>query len=171
MSTFQVPQFVDQKTKIVGSLNMLQFGYVAIAALAIFGMYYVFNFVVWLIISIPIAGAAVFLGFAKINGQESHKIIGSFFGYLLGSKNYVWRREEEKIPDTEPQKKSVEHVRAKMSIQEKIKSIALSVTTGKILNKHEHPHEESAGLATEQKGFDVATFSTGEKKLVKRVDY
>lgn len=171
MATFQVPQFVDQKAKIVGSLNILQFGYVAVAALAIFGMYYVFNFVVWIIISIPIAGVAVFLGFAKINGQESHKIIGSFFGYLLGSKNYVWKRQEERLPDIEPQKKSVENARAKMSIQEKIKSIALSVTTGKILNKHEHPHEESAGLDTEKKEYDIATFSTGEKKLVKRVDY
>lgn len=171
MATFQVPQFVDQKAKIIGSLNLLQFGYVAVAALAIFGMYYIFNFIVWLIISVPIAGAALFLSFAKVNGQESHKIVGSFFGYLLGSKNYVWQRQEIKISDAEPAKKPVEAVRAKISIQEKIKSIALSVTTGKLLNKHEHPHETPSGENTIHEGYDIATFSTGEKKLVKRVDY
>jgi hypothetical protein len=169
MSTFQVPQFVDQKPKIIGSLNMVQFGYIAVAGLIIFGLYYVFNLFVWIIVALPIAGVAGFLAFAKINGQESHKILGSMLSFVGGSKTYVWQRPSPKVVDPVAQT-SIEKARHSMSIQEKIKSIALHVTTGNAFAKGKTAPEEP-GIVREKPGFEVATFETGEEKLVKRVDY
>lgn len=170
MATFQVPQFVEQKAKIVGSLTLTQFGYLAAAGLLIYGIYFVFNFFVWLLISLPVGGLAIFLAFAKVNGQESHKIVQSVFGYLTGSKTYVWQRRvvEEKAPTAS--KDHVEHIRNMMNVQEKIKSIALQVTTGKIFQGHGEQVESGKDVA-QKEGYDVATFETGEKKLVKRIDY
>lgn len=171
MATFQVPQFVDQKAKIIGSLNMLQFGYIGGAGLVVFLLYYVFNVFVWMLISLPIVGIAVFLAFAKVNGQESHKIVQSAVSFLLGSRTYVWKRPEPKKEAVVPQK-SVETKRKNMGIGDRIKSIALSVTTGKILDKKEHPHHDGEeNLIVPKEGETVATFETGEKKLVKRIDY
>ena len=55
-----------------------------------------------------------------------------------------------------------------MSVQEKKKSIALNVTTGKIFNDKTHKSGDNKKTKDE---FEVATFTTGEKKLVKRIDY
>lgn len=165
MATFQVPQFIDQKAKIVGALNLAQFGYVAVAGLLIFGLYYIFNLFVWITLSIPIAGLALFLSFAKINGQEAPKILGSMIGYIFGAKVYVWKRE---TPQTAIKLKSdeVEKVRNMMHLQEKIKSIALSVTTHK-----NHGQERNEHDTTQSDRAEMVTYTTGEKKLAKRVDY
>jgi|SRR3989344_4447560 len=169
MAVFQVPQFVEQKAKIVGSLTLAQFGYLAAAGLIIYGLYFVFNFFVWLLVSLPLGASAVFLAFAKVNGQESHKILQSVFGYLTGSKTYVWRRKDAEMKVNIGPADHIASMRSMMGVQEKIKSIALAVTTGKIWKGHE-PAPGGEGAA-ENKGYDVATFETGEQKLVKRVDY
>ncbi len=168
MATFQVPQFVEQKAKIVGSLTLFQFGYVAVGGLLIYGLYYVFNLFVWVLISIPIAGVAAFLAFAKINGQDSHKILGAVFGYLIGSRTYVWRRETPETVLKIGGEDKIQKIRSIMGVQERIKSIALHVTTGRIFQGKEG-EKEKGGEAKE--GYEVATFETGEKKLVKRIDY
>ena len=168
MATFQVPQFIEQKAKIIGALTIMQFGYIAVGGLLIYGLFYVFNLFVWILATIPISGIVVFLAFARINGQPSHKILGSVFSYIMGSKTYVWQRKanEESIKILDEDK--VKKMRKDMSVQEKIKSIALSVTTGKIFN--DKTHKSGDNKKTNDK-FEVATFTTGEKKLVKRIDY
>jgi hypothetical protein len=164
MSTFQVPQFIDQKAKIVGVLNLAQFGYLAVAGLLVFGLFYVFNLFVWILISIPIAGFALFFSFAKINGQEAPKIFSSMVQYIFGSKIYVWKRE---MPQTTVKLKSddIDKIRKSMHLQEKIKSIALSVTT------HKNAGGTNQKTPQEQEQSEIVTYSTGEKKLAKRVDY
>lgn len=164
MATFQVPQFIDQKAKIVGVLNLAQFGYLAVAGLLVFGLFYVFDLFVWILISIPIAGLALFFSFAKINGQEAPKIFGALMHYLFGSKIYVWKRE---MPQTTVTLKSadIDKIRKSMHLQEKIKSIALSVTT------HKNTRGAIQKTHLEQEGSETVMYSTGEKKLAKRVDY
>lgn len=169
MAVFQVPQFVEQKAKIVGSLTITQFGYLAAAGLIIYGTYYVFNFFVWFLISLPVGAIALFLAFAKINGQESNKIIQSVFGFLTGSKTYVWQRKATETTISVGNKDHIDAIRSLMGLGEQIKSIALKVTTGKIFDGKEKG--EKNGKIPEKEGFEVATFETGEKKLVKRIDY
>ncbi len=169
MAVFQVPQFVEQKAKIVGSLTIAQFGYLAVGGLIVYGLYYVFNFFVWMLISLPIAGIAAFLAFAKVNGQESHKILASVFGFLTGSKTYVWRRNAQEITLKIGEHDHIEVMRSLMGLGERVKSMALKVTTGKIFEGKEGAEKE--GKPAPKEGTGVATFETGEKKLVKRVDY
>lgn len=166
MSTFQVPQFIDQKPKIVGPLTLPQFFYIAGAAGIIFACFYIFNFFLWILIGIVVVGIAVALAFGKINGQEMPAVIGAGIKYLIQPRMYTWQRVAEKKTIEYDELEKIEALRKNMSIQDKLKSITLSITTGKFFSPSQFRTEQK-----KKEGYQVATFITGEKRVVKRVDY
>ena len=90
---FQVPQFIEQKPKIVGFLTLPQFLYVAGAAILGYISFYVFNFFFAIIITVFAGLIGIAFAFVKVNGQEFPKIIVSVFGYLWGPRLYTWQRQ------------------------------------------------------------------------------
>lgn len=166
MSTFQVPQFIDQKPKIIGPLTLPQFFYLAGAAGIIFACFYIFNFFLWILISIVIVGIAVTLAFGKINGQEMPAVISAGIKYLTQPRVYTWQRIAEKKAIEIDEFEKIEGLRKKMSIQDKLKSIALNITAGRFFSPSQFRTEQK-----KKEGYRVATFITGEKREVKRVDY
>lgn len=162
---FQVPQFIEQKPKIVGPLTLAQFFYLAGAATVSFIAYNIFSPFLWILVSLIVFSAGIALAFVKINGQEMPKIIGSVFNYFAQSRMYTWQRQEAKTT-LELSNEDLSSLRSHMGIQEKLKSLALKVSVGRILGK---------GLPAEgqkeKKGYEVVTYLTGEQKLAKRVDY
>lgn len=165
MATFQVPQFIDQKPKIIGPLTLVQFAYIAAASILSFAAFYTFTFFLWIVVTIVLEGIAVFLAFGKVNGQEIPKVIGSAFSYLFKPRVYVWKREMKKSSIDTSSIEKIESIRKNISIQEKLKSIATNIIAGKsfsltqIKNRQKDRYE------------DVVFSSTGEKRSVKRVDY
>jgi hypothetical protein len=85
--------------------------------------------------------------------------------YYWKPRTYTWSRAlpETKTPGLADLEK-IEAIRHKMGIEEKLKSLALQITTGKIFSSR--PTEEKKGT-----GYQVVTYLTGEKKVAKRVDY
>lgn len=166
MATFQVPQFIEKKASIIGSLSIIQFAYIGIAGFIIYILYYVFSLFVWTLISLPIAGIACFFAFARINGQESYKIVQGFLKFLIGAKTFVWQRKfnKESNSNSKTKENSLEKIRSAMHLQEKIKSISLKISTGSFFSNEKNKEEDN-------KKYETVTFSSGEKKLVKRVDY
>ena len=75
MATFQVPQFIEQKAKIVGFLTLPQFIYLASGGGLIFIFFKVFSFFIFLLIAIIIGALVISLAFIKVNGQEMPKIL------------------------------------------------------------------------------------------------
>ncbi len=164
MSTFQVPQFIDQKPKIVGPLTLSQFFYIAIAAGVVFVSFYIFNLVLWVFISLVAVVLGVGFAFIKVNGQDMPKVVRSGLHFFLQPKIYTWQREIQKsVYDGGGE--GVETIRKNIGIQEKLNSVVLNVTTGKLFSPKQ--------LRNEQKKdeYQVATFITGEKRKIKRVDY
>lgn len=158
---FQVPQFIEQKPKIVGFLTLPQFLYVAGAAILGYISFYVFNFFFAIIITVFAGLIGIAFAFVKVNGQEFPKIIVSVFGYLWGPRLYTWQRqtarESVNIND-------VEKLRGKMSLQEKLKSVALKITTGKFFK----PADEVSG---DGEKYETVMYLTGERRRAKKVDY
>ncbi len=164
MATFQVPQFIEQKAKIIGPLTIEQFLYIAGAAILSFFSFYIFNLLLSLLLTILFVGTAAALAFVKINGQRMPTVIKSAFSYFWRPRTYTWQREvAQTVLDTSKLEK-LEEVRNKMSVQEKLKSIALNVTTGKIFSASKWRSEE-------EDRYQVITQLTGERKMAKRVDY
>jgi len=163
MASFQVPQFIEEKSKIIGFLTIGQFAYVATGGLLIFIAFKIFTFTVWFLFSLVVAAAAVSLAFIKINGQELPRVLLHGFSYLWKPRTYTWQKP---IPATEldlPELQRLEAVRRNMSIQEKLQELTLSVVTGKIFS--EKPETKNG------EHYQAVTYITGEKKLAKRVDY
>lgn len=100
---FQVPQFIAVEDKIIGSLTIKQFIYIAGGGAAAF-MSFKFLPIFLSIFFIPffaLFGLALALG--KINSIPFVTILESAFKYLVGSKLYIWHKNPPKA--IEPRKK------------------------------------------------------------------
>lgn len=163
MPNFQVPQFIEEKSKIVGPLTIGQFAYLGAGGLLIFIAFKLLTFTAWFLFSLAVGAAAVALAFVKINGQGLPQVCLAGLNYLWRPRTYTWQKP---IPTTEmdlPELERLEALRRNMSIQDKLQELALSVVTGKIFS------DQPAAKNAER--YQTVTFLTGEKKLAKRVDY
>lgn len=164
MATFQVPQFIEQRAKIIGPFTIEQFLYIAAAGILSFLAFYLFNFFLWLVVTVFFGGIALAFAFVKINGENLPQILRSAFNYYLRPRTYTWQRTvAETILDVAEVEK-LQALRNKMSFQEKLKSIALNVTTGKIFSPKKFRDEQ-------KERFQVVTYLTGEKEVAKKIDY
>lgn len=164
MANFQVPQFIEEKSKIIGPLTIGQFAYVATGGLLIFIAFKLLTFTPWFLFSFVIAIASVALAFVKINGQDLPHILLSGFSYLWRPRIYTWQRPVVTSEMDMPGLQKLEAMRRNMSIQDKLQELALSVVTGKIFS--ENKTNNSGG-----ERYQAVTYLTGEKKLAKRVDF
>lgn len=165
MSTFQVPQFIEQKPKIVGFLTLPQFLYLAGAAGISFTAFYIFNFFLWLMVTVVAGVIAIAFAFVKVNGQDFLKVAAAASKFFLKPRTFTWQRAAAQASlDTESIEK-LEALRRTMGLQEQLKSITLAITTGKFLSAFTRlPKEEG-------ERYQTVTYLTGEKKVAKRVDY
>lgn len=160
---FQVPQFIEEKAKIVGFLTLAQFLYVAGGFLLIFIAFKVFTFFLWILISSILTTITAALAFGKVNGRSMPQVLASAFTFFITPRLYTWQRE---IPETDldfSRIETIENMRHQMSIQEKLKSIALHIATGKLFT--------TPPKKTEGESYRMVTYLTGEKKLAKKIDY
>jgi len=94
---YEVPQFSEVETKIVGPFSLKQFGYLLVGG----GLFYVLlktlNLLLALLFGVPIAALAVALTFLKINGQPFATVLRNGFQFVLRPKFYIWKKELPKI--------------------------------------------------------------------------
>lgn len=162
---FQVPQFIEQKPKIVGFLTLQQFLYLAGGAAVSLFAFYVFNFFLWLLTTAIAGSVAIAFAFVKINGQEFPKLAASAFGFFMKPRMFTWKRAIMQTALNAESIEKLETLRKNMSVQERLKSLALAVSTGKILSAFKQVPDEQG------ERFQTVTYLTGEKKVAKRIDY
>lgn len=161
MAEFQVPQFIEEKPKIVGPLTISQFLYLAAAGgVSILG-FYILTFTLWLFLSIIVVGAAFALAFVKVNGEDLPAVLLSGFSFIWRPRRYTWQRAMEQTTLDIADLEKIQTLRKNISIQDKIKSLAQSITTGSILRSK----------PTTSERYQAVTYLTGERKVAKRVDY
>ena len=162
---FQVPQFIEQKPKIVGFLTLPQFLYLAGAAAISFAAFYVFNFFLWLIVTAAAGAIAIAFAFVKVNGQEFFKVAIAAFGFFLKPRTFTWQRAAAQASLDTKSIEKLEALRRTMGLQERMRSITLAITTGKFLSAFSRSPKEGG------ERYQTVTYLTGEKKVAKRVDY
>ncbi|MEX0690021.1 MAG: PrgI family protein [Candidatus Paceibacterota bacterium] len=165
MATFQVPQFIEEETKIIGPLTMIQFAYVGVSVGISLIAFYTLGSFLGIFFGIICISLGVSLAFVEINGQKLPKLIKSAAFYWQKPKTYTWQREEETETLDISGVEKIEAVRKSMSLQQKIKSATLEVTTGsKLLFKK----RDQSKLKNR---YQTIRYSTGERDVAKRVDY
>lgn len=166
MAQFQIPQFIEEEAKIVGPLTIKQFIYIAIAGGLSFALFYVFTFILWLLISIILLGSATALAFVKINGLSLPEVLTAGFSYLWKPRRYVWQRAMQQTTLDISDVEKIQTIRQNISISDKLKNIAVGVTTGKIFRGG----GETPGQPAKER-YQVVSYLTGEQKVAKRIDY
>lgn len=90
---YQVPQFIEMEDKIIGPLTLKQFGFVAVAGVICFIFFKTLTTTFAVILSLPVASAAMILAFGKIKGISALKYISSFIKFSLKPQLYLWKKK------------------------------------------------------------------------------
>lgn len=94
---FQVPQFIDVEDKIFGPFTIKQFIYLTGAVGIIFVLNSFLPFVFAVLIGGPVIALGVALAFYKVNNRPFINVVESAFKYIIGSRLYIWKKEQRKI--------------------------------------------------------------------------
>lgn len=162
MATFQTPQFIETKAKIIGPLTLAQFFYLAGAAALSFISFMIFSFFLALTLTVIFVAGGAALAFVKVNGQPMPKIFAAALTYWLQPRVYTWQRV---IPEQtlEIPEEDILNIRKRVGLQDKLKDLAQKVVTGKLLTVEKK--------AQTGERYQVLKRLTGEREVAKRVDY
>jgi len=176
---FQVPQFIETEDKIVGPLTLRQFGYVGVAGLIVFGLYFILNPLLWLLVSGILAAISVGFAFGKVNGRPVISFVAAFIDSIWKPKVYVFRPSASlqvvgvEVPGVavkEPDKKAT----AKKPLFDGIKGLRNWIATSKTaIPRREKPLPRDFGRPQKEfkDRYEVVRKMTGEREGAKRVDY
>ena len=93
---FQLPQFIETETKLVGPLTLKQFLWVAGGAAILFLLFMTAGpGFIFFAAGIPVAGIFLALAFLKIEGMPLINYVAYLLSYLLNPKRYIFKKTEE----------------------------------------------------------------------------
>lgn len=92
---FQLPQFIETETKIVGPFTLQQFLWVAGGASFVFLLYTLIKSVLFFVLAIPIAGIFLALAFLKIDGVSLIVYLTYSISYFTNPKKYIFKKEDK----------------------------------------------------------------------------
>jgi outer membrane biosynthesis protein TonB len=98
---FQIPQFIEAESKIIGPLSLKQFAYVAVTGFIVFILFFILQTFVWVFVSAIVVALGLALTFMKFNGRKLPVILLSAFRYMWRPKFYLWQTPKK---TTEPKK-------------------------------------------------------------------
>jgi hypothetical protein len=90
---FQVPQFIETETKLVGPFTLKQFLWIAGGASILFVLYTAVKGIWFFFLAVPIAAAATAFAFLKVDGMPLLNYLAYALSYMLSPKKYVYKKE------------------------------------------------------------------------------
>lgn len=95
MTRYQVPQFIETETKLVGPFTLKQFLWVAGGAALLFFVYTFIKGIWFFLIAIPVAAGAFAFAFLKIDGIPLLNYLTYMLTFALAPKKYIYKKEEQ----------------------------------------------------------------------------
>ena len=92
---FQLPQFIETETKIVGPFTLQQFLWIAGGAAFVFLLYMLVKGVLFFIFAVPIAGIFLAFAFLKIDGVPLIVYASYSLSYFTNPKQYIFQKDTE----------------------------------------------------------------------------
>lgn len=92
---FQLPQFIETETKIVGPFTLQQFLWIAGGAAFVSLLYILVKGVLFFVLAIPLGGIFLALAFLKMEGVPLIVYASYGISYLVNTKKYIFKKEEE----------------------------------------------------------------------------
>ncbi len=88
---FQVPQFIETESKIIGPLSIRQFSFLAGGLVVIVTCYYLLQTWLWILISLITGSISVTLAFLRMNGRPALLVLFNALSYFWNPRLYLWR--------------------------------------------------------------------------------
>lgn len=164
---FQVPQFIDTEDKIAGPFTIRQFIYICATASVIFGFYFVFQSLVFIIFALIVGSAGVSLAFITINGQKLSKLVVLGFLFYWNPQLYLWQPDKPQLPKNT---NTMRQVAGSANLETIISGSSLKKTLQFVqTGSKAEPHALTPDKQTSR--FEVFRQVTGELRAAKRVDF
>lgn len=103
---FEVPQFIDIEDKIFGPLTWRQFLYLGGGVGMAVVIFLTTNFIVFVLVGLPIALLALALSFYPVNNRPFSFFLEAMFNYITRQRMYFWRKKEGIVYRNHTQKTS-----------------------------------------------------------------
>jgi hypothetical protein len=130
---YQVPQFIEFESKIIGPLTFKQFIYLLGGVGGTYIIYKIFGFFPGIILMLILWSLSGSLAFVKINNKNFVDVLAAGFSYMIKSKLYIWKKinkpvtVEDDVVDTGV----VDSFLAPSLSQSKLKDLAWSLDVNK----------------------------------------
>lgn len=91
---FQVPQFIEKETRIIGPLTLRQFGwFMAMTVVFIFAQFFLSGTVLFMV-ALVLLGIAAALSFAKVEDVPLPTYIGHAFAFFMSNKKFIFTQKD-----------------------------------------------------------------------------
>ncbi len=124
---YEVPQFIEFESKIVGPLTFKQFAYILGAAGGTYIIYRLLGLFPGIIVIIPFWVLSFALAFIRVNDRPFVDTISAAFSFVFGNKLYVWKKIDRPIKSSVGDgsiKSSADELTAPTLSQSKLKELA-----------------------------------------------
>ncbi len=130
---YQVPQFIEFDSKIIGPFSFKQFIYILGGLGGTYIIYKILGFFPGIILMIVLWILAGSLAFVKINNKDFVDILAAGFAYVTKSKLYIWKKIDKPVTaeKKEIETKSIDSIIAPSLSQSKLKDLAWSLDVNK----------------------------------------
>lgn len=122
---YQVPQFIEFESKIIGPFSFRQFAYIIGAGGGCYLIFKILGFFPGIILMIPLVVLSLALAFVKVNGRKFIDVMASAFSFFVGGKLYVWKKIDRPVESTADMAKDItDEFTAPSLSQSKLKDLA-----------------------------------------------
>jgi len=125
---YQVPQFIEEETKIIGPLSLKQFFIFMAAGIVSFLFFFFLDFLPWFILTLFLLIVTAILALGKVHGRPASTVALHALRYFWKPRLFLWTKpamkpeelfvKEKETKGAEPKKE------AKVLTPEKIKELA-----------------------------------------------
>lgn len=130
---YQVPQFIEFESKIIGPFSFKQFVYLLGGTGGTYIFYKIFGMFPGILFILALWALAGSLAFVKINNKDFVDILAAGFSYLTKSKLYIWKKiDKPATPEEQKERTDVtDSLLAPSLSQSKLKDLAWSLDVNK----------------------------------------
>jgi hypothetical protein len=172
---FQIPQFIETESKIVGPLSLKQFFFIAAGGGIIFILFFFLATWLWIIMAFLIGSASVALAFIKYNGRPLYQVAWTAVGFFWKPRMYLWQRQPKErdivLPSVsaETERKNLEKFFSGVPSVKKLWHDLM--TTKQPIPKREKEIKPAGQEKKPKEKLELFRKITGEKEVARRVDY
>ncbi|SRR3972149_1929300 len=95
---FQLPQFIETETKLVGPFTLKQFIWIAAGGAILYLAFLILGPGIWFIlIAILVGAGAISMAFVKIDGMPLLNYILYALNFTISPKRYLFKKNSDKI--------------------------------------------------------------------------